>query len=185
VIAPLRLYDFCMVSDGGFATIVVSAERAAGLRKTPVWISGIGYQASFTEIDHPDAMYLPAHDANARRLWASTDFTRADLDALYIQDPYTPSTLSMLEGYGFCERGTAHEWIQGGRIELGGELPLNVNGGQNRMTYMIGWQHTYDAVKQLRDEAEERSRQIPDCRAAMCVYSSGVGQETSSVILRS
>jgi len=122
LIAPLRLYDFCMISDGGFANI---------------------------------------------------------------QDPYTPSTLSMLEGYGFCERGTAHQWIQGGRIELGGELPLNVNGGQNRMTYMIGWQHTYDAVKQLRNEAEERSRQVSDCHLAMCVYSSGIGQETASVILRS
>jgi acetyl-CoA acetyltransferase len=185
LIAPLRLYDFCMVSDGGFATVVVSPDRARDLATSPVWISGVGFQACFSEINHPQAMYLPAHVANAERLWDSTDFTRADVDVLYIQDPYTPSTLSMLEGYGFCERGAAHEWIQGGRIELGGELPLNVNGGQNRMTYMIGWQHTYDAVKQLQDRAEERTRQVPDCHVAMCVYSSGVGQETSSVILRS
>jgi acetyl-CoA acetyltransferase len=185
LIAPLRLYDFCMISDGGFATIMVSGERAAGLRKRPVWINGIGFQTHFTEIDHPRAMYLPAHELNASRLWASTDFGRQDLDVLYIQDPYTPSTLSMLEGYGFCERGSAQEWIQGGRIELGGELPLNVNGGQNRMTYMIGWQHTYDAVMQLRDEAEERARQVPNCRVALCVLSSGVGQETCSMILRS
>jgi acetyl-CoA acetyltransferase len=185
LIAPLRLFEFCMISDGAFATIVVSPERARDLPKAPVWISGIGFQASFTEIDHPDAMYLPAHVANAERLWGSTEFTRSDLDVLYIQGPYTPNTLSMLEGYGFCERGTAHEWIQGGRIELGGELPLNVNGGQNRMTYMIGWQHTYDAVKQLRDEAEERARQVPNFRLAMCVYSSGAGQETCSAILRS
>jgi acetyl-CoA acetyltransferase len=185
LIAPLRLYDFCMVSDGGFATIVVSPERARDLAKPPVWISGIGFQTSFTEIDHAEAMYLPAHVLCAERLWGSTDVRRSDVDVLYIQDPYTPSTLSMLEGYGFCERGSAHQWIQGGRIELGGELPLNVNGGQNRMTYMIGWQHTYDGVKQLRDEARERVRQVPDCRVAMCVYSSGVGQETSSVILRS
>ena len=185
LIAPLRLFDFCMISDGAFATIIVSPERTRALPKSPVWISGLGFQASFTEIDHPQAMYLPAHVANAERLWGSTDFTRADLDVLYIQDPYTPNTLSMLEGYGFCERGTAHEWVQDGRIELAGELPLNPNGGQNRMTYMIGWQHTYDAVKQLRDEAEERSRQVPNCHLAMCVYSSGVGQETCSVILRS
>jgi acetyl-CoA acetyltransferase len=184
MIAPLRLFDFCMISDGGFATIVVSRERAKDLRKRPVWIAGLGFQINFTEIDHPKAMYLPAHEGNAARLWASTDYTRDDVDALYIQDPYTPSVLSSLEGYGFCERGTAHEWIQGGRIELGGELPVNVNGGQNRMTYMIGWQHTFDAVKQIRNEAEERARQIINCRVAMCVLSSGVGQETCSVILR-
>jgi acetyl-CoA acetyltransferase len=184
VIAPLRLYDFCMISDGGFAVILVASDRAADLRKRPVWISGLGYQANFTEIDHPNALDQPAHASNARRLWESTDFKPADMDVLYIQDPYTPVVFNVLEAFQFCDRGTAHEWIQGGRIELHGDLPINVNGGQNRMTYMVGWQHTFDVVLQLRDEAEERSRQVPDCRVALCVYSSGVGQETSSAIYR-
>lgn len=184
LIAPLRMYDFCMISDGAFATIVATPERARSLRKRPVWISGLGFQTGFTEFNHPQAMYLPAHEGNAARLWASTDFKQADIDLMYIQDPYSPGILSMLEGYGFCERGTAHEWVQGGRIELGGELPVNVNGGQNRMTYMIGWQNTFDAVKQLRDEAEERTRQVVGAEVALCVMSSGVGQETCSMILR-
>jgi acetyl-CoA acetyltransferase len=184
LIAPLRMYDFCMISDGGFAAILVASDRATGLAKPPIWISGIGYQANFTEIDHPNAMDQPAHASNAQRLWRSTDFNHGDIDLLYIQDPYTPVVLNVLEAFGFCEPGTAHEWIQGGRIELRGELPVNINGGQNRMTYMVGWQHTYDVVTQLRNEAEERSRQVPNCRTALCVYSSGVGQETSSAIYR-
>jgi acetyl-CoA acetyltransferase len=184
LIAPLRLYDFCMISDGGFAVILVASDRATSLAKPPIWMSGIGYQANFTEIDHPNAMDQPAHASNARRLWESTDFKHGDIDLLYIQDPYTPVVLNVLEAFGFCDPGTAHEWIQGGRIELHGELPVNVNGGQNRMTYMVGWQHTFDAVMQLRNKAEESSRQVPNCRIALCVYSSGVGQETSSAIYR-
>ncbi len=184
IIAPLRLYDFCMISDGGFATILVASDRAPSLSRPPVWISGLGFQANFTELDHPNAMYQPAHASNARRLWESTYIDHNHIDVLYIQDPYTPVVLNVLEAYGFCDPGTAHEWIQGGRIELHGDLPVNINGGQNRMTYMVGWQHTFDAVMQLRNEAEERSRQVPNCHTALCVYSSGVGQETSSVIYR-
>jgi acetyl-CoA acetyltransferase len=173
-----------MVSDGGFAVILVGSDHASSVSKPPVWISGLGYQTNFTEIDHPNAMDQPAHTLNAQRLWGSTDFNRDDVDVLYIQDPYTPVVLNVLEAFRFCDRGTAHEWIQGGRIELDGDIPINVNGGQNRMTYMVGWQHTFDAVTQLRNEAQERARQVPDCHIALCVYSSGVGQETSSAIYR-
>lgn len=184
LIAPLRLYDFCMVSDGGFAIIMVSKHRAASMAKLPIWVAGLGFQSSFLEIDHPNAMYYPSQVANATRLWSSSSVRREEIDALYVQDAFTPNVLSALENYGFCEFGTAHEWIQGGRIELGGELPTNPNGGQNRMTYMVGWQNTYDAVHQLRHTAEDRNRQIENCQAVLCTYSGGHWQETCSVVLR-
>ena len=184
IIAPLRLADFCMIDDGGFCVIVTTAERARDLPKPPVYLAGMGAQASFLELEHPQAMYHPPQVANAQMLWENCDFSHADIDALYVQDAYTPNVFAALENYGFCEFGTAHEWVQGGRIELGGELPTNVHGGQNRMTYMLGWQNTYDAVLQLRDEAQERSRQIPGAQVIMCTYSTGLWQETWSVIYR-
>lgn len=184
VIAPLRVVDFCMISDGGFCVILTSPERARDLPKPPVYISGLGAQASFLEIEHPRAMYHPPQVPNAKMLWESTDFTPRDMDLVYVQDAYTPNVLSALENYGFCEFGTAHEWVQGGRIELGGELPVNVHGGQNRMTYMLGWQNTYDAVQQLRDEAQERGRQVPNAQVALCTLSTGHWQATWSVIYR-
>jgi acetyl-CoA acetyltransferase len=183
VIAPLRLYDFSMVSDGGFASILVSADMAADLRGAPVRIASMGYQASFRELDHPDAMYHPSQVPNSRLLWSGTDFTQADVDCLYVQDAYTPNVLSALENYGFCEFGSAHEWIQGGRISLGGELPVNVHGGQNRMTYMVGWHNTFDAVKQLRGEADTPDRQVPDCQVVLSTMSAGHWQETASMLL--
>ena len=185
VIAPLRLVDFCMISDGGFAVIVTSPERAKDLGKRPVYIAGMGSQASFLEYDHPEAMYHPTQPPNARMLWESSGFRAQDMDALYVQDAYTPNLLAALENYGFCELGTAHEWVQDGRIQLGGELPANVNGGQNRMTYMLGWQNTDDAVRQLRGEAEEPARQIPGVERILCTYSTGLWEQTWSVVLRS
>lgn len=185
IVAPLRLYDFCMISDGAFATILVSRERAADLPGKPVWISGVGFHTGFGELSDADAWTLPSHQRSAELLWANTDVTRADIDLLYTQDPYTPVTLAVLEAYGFCGRGEAAGWIQGGRIERGGALPVNVNGGQNRMTYMVGWQHTYDSVKQLRGEAMDRSRQVPGASVSLNVFSRGVGQQTFSFVYRS
>jgi acetyl-CoA acetyltransferase len=182
VIAPLRLVDFCMISDGGFCQIITTTERALDLKEPPVYISGMGAQASFLELEHPRAMYHPSQLPNARMVWETSGLGPADMDAVYIQEGYTPNVLAALENYGFCEFGTAHEWIQGGRIELGGELPVNVNGGQNRMTYTVGWQNTDDVVRQLRGEAEEAARQLPDPEVILCTYSTGLWQETWSVV---
>jgi acetyl-CoA acetyltransferase len=183
VIAPLRRFDFCMISDGAFATVVMSEARARDLPKLPIGIESIGFQCSFLEDEHPDAMYHPSQLANAKRLWGGSDLTPADIDAIYIQDAFSPNVLAALENYGFCDRGTAHEWIQGGRIALGGELPVNPHGGQSRMTYMVGWQNTFDAVKQLRGEAENTERQIADCSNVLSTISGGHWQETFSMIL--
>lgn len=183
VIAPLRLYDFSMVSDGAFATILVSAEMADALPNRPVFVGALGYQASFLELYHPQAMYHPSQPPNAQRLWGMTDFTPQDVDLLYVQDAYTPNVLSALENYGFCDFGTAHEWVQKGRIELDGELPVNVHGGQNRMTYMVGWHNTYDAVQQLRGKAQQPERQVRGCEVALSTMSAGHWQETCSMLL--
>ena len=184
VIAPLRLVDFCMVSDGGFSMILTTPERARDLPKGGPTIVGMGAQASFLEMDHPDAMYHPSQPANAKRLWDHTDVTHKDIDALYIQDAYTPNVFAALENYGFCERGTAQEWVQGGRIEHGGELPVNLHGGQNRLSYMVGWHNTYDAITQLRNEAQTRARQIANAQTAMVTVSGGHWEHTYSMIYR-
>ena len=184
IIWPLRLMDFCMISDGGFAFILTTPERAKAMPKPPVYIHAAGAQTSFLDIQHPRAMYHPTQQANADMLWASSEFKQKDMDLMYVQDAYTPNVLSALENYGFCDFGTAHEWVQGGAIELGGKLPVNVNGGQNRMTYMVGWQNTYDTVQQLRHEAQMPARQVPNARAALCTYSSGHWRETWSFVYR-
>ena len=184
VIAPLRLVDFCMISDGGFAMILTTPERARDLPKGGPTVVGMGAQASFQELEHPRSMYSPSQIPNAKMLWDNTDVKREDIDALYIQDAFTPTVFAALENYGFCEFGSAHEWVQGGRIELGGELPVNVHGGQNRFSYMVGWHNTYDMVRQLRNEAQSRERQIPNAQTIMCTYSTGHWQSTWSMIFR-
>src|SRR5262249_2402755 len=42
IVEPLRLFDCCLVSNGGLAVIVTGSERARNLRKPPVYIWGMG-----------------------------------------------------------------------------------------------------------------------------------------------
>jgi acetyl-CoA acetyltransferase len=183
VIEPLRRPDFSMVSDGGFALILTTDSGLDRVHSEPVRIANLVSAASYLELEHPDAMYHPSLRVAAKKLWSTSDYKPSDVDALYVQDAFTPNVLAALENYNFCDFGTAHEWIQGGRIELNGELPVNVHGGQNRMTYMVGWQNTYDAVAQLRGIAAGEGRQLSKAEVLMCTYSSGHWQEACAMIL--
>ena len=70
----------------------------------------------------------------------------------------------------------------GQRIAIGGELPVNANGGQLSETYMVGWQNTCDAVRQLRGECGPR--QIKNVERIMCTYTGGLREHAGALILR-
>lgn len=171
VIAPLRLFDCCIVSDGAVVVLVTSAERARDLRKPPVLVSGMqGIRAGRDEFifappglginqQRPGRITPRAEDGDA---WRMAGIERADIDGLYTYDAFTPLVLFVLERFGFCAPGEAHAWVRGGRIALGGALPVNTSGGLMSEAHVSGWNSIAEIVRQLRGEAGER--QIPDAR---------------------
>ena len=171
VVAPLRLFDCCIVSDGAVVVLVTSAERARDLRKPPVLVSGMqGIRAGRDEFifappglginqQRPGRVTPRPEDGDA---WRMAGIERADIDALYTYDAFTPLVLFVLERFGFCAPGEAHEWVRGGRIALGGALPVNTSGGLMSEAHVSGWNSIAEIVRQIRGEAGER--QIPDAR---------------------
>ena len=169
VVAPLRLFDCCIVSDGAVVVLVTSAERARELRKPPVLISGMqGIRAGRDEFifappglginqQRPGRVAPRPEDGDAYRM---AGIERSDVDGLYTYDAFTPLVLFVLERFGFCPPGEAHEWVGGGRIALGGALPVNTSGGLLSEAHVSGWNSIAEIVRQLRGEAGER--QIPD-----------------------
>ncbi len=87
---------------------------------------------------------------------------RASIDGFYTYDAFSPLVLFALERFGFCGAGEAAEWVQGGRIELGGELAVNTSGGLLSEAHVAGWNSIAEIVRQLRREAGPR--QIADAK---------------------
>jgi acetyl-CoA acetyltransferase len=136
IVEPLRRADFAIMSDGAACVIVTTAERARDLRPRPVLVKGMqGLRAGREEFifarpglgawqqRQPE---LAPEDHLAYRM---AGVTPADVDGLYVYDAFSPNVLFTLERFGFVAPGEALAWVQGGRIELGGELPVNTNGG--------------------------------------------------------
>ena len=159
---PLRLFDYCLINDGGVALIMTTKDRAQDLKKPPVYISGVGMADKFTGSSFPDTdfWYEPLQ-ACAEQVYAMAGVTPADIDCLQAYDNFSPTVLFTLEGLGFCGRGESGSFVEGGRLQVGHELPTNTSGGHLSHSYMQGWELNVEAVRQLRGECGDR--QVADC----------------------
>jgi acetyl-CoA acetyltransferase len=150
---PLHLLDCCIISDGGGALVVTSAARARDLAKRPVWLLGCGEAVCHQELGAPDLLTIAAKQSG-EHAFQMAGVTRDDVDLCTIYDSFTITVLATLENLGFCKPGEGGAFVSGGRIGLGGELPLNPDGGGLSSNHpgMRGIFLVIEAVKQLRGE---------------------------------
>ncbi len=153
---PFHLLECCLVTDGGGALVVTSADRAADFPKPPVHVLGTGeasetpmisQMADFTE----SRMFRQA----GRKAFAEAGITTADVDHLMIYDAFAHVPIYGLEALGFVGKGEAGPFIADGNTEPGGALPLNTNGGGLSYTHtgMYGMFAIQEGVRQVRGEA--------------------------------
>ncbi len=180
VTEPLRLFDYCLINDGGVAVILASAERARDMKKPPVYISATATASDMSNYYMSKDFYYSALQDIAKRLYPAAGISHKDVQCAQIYDNFTPTVLFTLEGLGFCPRGESGPWIQNGRIELGGELPLNTSGSHTSESYMQGWALLVEAVRQLRGESGER--QVKDCKVMQWAIASPIC--TSHILTR-
>jgi acetyl-CoA acetyltransferase len=156
VVEPFHVLDCCLVSNGGMAVIVTSAERARQLRKPPVYLWGMsqghpGGDASETLTSGAAMAKGPA--------FAMAGIEARDVDLCELYDCYTFTVLVTLEDYGFCAKGEGGPFVAEGHTAPGGSLPVNTGGGQLSSSYMWGMTPIAEAVAQARGEAG--TRQVP------------------------
>jgi acetyl-CoA acetyltransferase len=163
---PLHLLDCCIISDGGGAVVVTSSERARDLRKAPVRLLGCGEAVCHQEVGAPELLRIAAHQSGARA-FGMAGLRPADVDVCTLYDSFTITVLLTLENLGFCKAGEGGSFVEGGRIGLGGELPVNPDGGGLSSNHpgMRGIFLVIEAVRQLRGECGPR--QVRDARIAL------------------
>jgi acetyl-CoA acetyltransferase len=165
IVEPLHLLDCCLVSDGGVCIIVSSAERARDLRQPPVLISGMGQGYTTQNLGTEDWWYAPHQKRAVQDAYAMAGVGPRDIDVAQLYDNFTPSVLLWLEHGGFCAPGEAGPFCEGGRIRLGGELPVNTAGGNLSESFMEGWLHIVEGTRQMRGHCGER--QVADAEVCL------------------
>jgi len=180
VSSPLRVLDCCLVTDWGGAVIVTSAERARDLRQPPVYLLGLGEGYTHEYISQAPSLTSFASKLSAERAFRMACLTPQDVDVAQLYDCFTITVLIELEDMGFCPKGEWGRFVEGGRIELGGELPLNTNGGM--LSFSTGWIfHTTEAVSQLRGQAGPR--QVKGAKVAIVHGNGGIFSTHCTLLL--
>jgi acetyl-CoA C-acetyltransferase len=163
---PLHLLDCCIISDGGGAVVVTSLERARDLAKAPVVLLGCGETVAHQGTGSSDILDIAAARSGPQA-FSMAGVSPSDIDLATIYDSFTITVVATLEALGFCKPGEGGSFVEGGRLGLGGELPLNPDGGGLSSNHpgMRGIFLVIEAVRQLRGEGEER--QVNDAELAL------------------
>ena len=166
---PLHLFDCCVISDSGGALIVTSPERARDVKTKPVWLLGVGEGYDGLRGGHRDFMDVAPY-RSAPTSFAMAGVEHKDIDHLMVYDSFTITVLTSLEGLGFCKKGEGGSFVEGGRLAIDGELPMNTDGGGLSSNHpgMRGIFLIIEAAKQLRGDYEGTPRQVKDCKLSLC-----------------
>jgi acetyl-CoA acetyltransferase len=178
VVEPFHLYDCCLVSNGGLAVIITSAERAKDLRRPPVYILGMAQ-------GHPGGDPMDTLISGAP-IAKETAFKMAgielkDIDFAELYDCYTFTVLVTLEDYGFCKKGEGGPFVADGRIGPNGSIPVNTGGGQLSSFYMWGMTPVSEAVIQVRGDGGRR--QVPKHDVGLLSGNGGILSTHSTLVL--
>ncbi len=164
VAGQLSVFDCAGVADGAAAAIVVRASEASRFTDRPVVIKALASVAGDgTGLTDPayDYTTFPEIVACAADAYAQAGITdpRRQLALAEVHDCFTPTELVLMEDLGFAERGTAWKEVLAGAFELGGDLPVNPDGGLKSFGHPVGasgLRMVFECWLQLRGEAGER-----------------------------
>ncbi|TML87031.1 MAG: acetyl-CoA acetyltransferase [Actinobacteria bacterium] len=186
----LGVFDCAGVADGSAAAIVVRAEDAHRYTDKPLYIKALSFVAGTgSGLADPDYDYttFPEVVASAEDAYRQAGITdpRHELAMAEVHDCFTPTELALMEDLGFAERGTGWKEILAGSFDLGGDLPVNPDGGLKSFGHPVGasgLRMIFECWLQLRGEAPEERRLGNDRRLALTHNLGGYPGEMVSFI---
>jgi len=180
---PFTVRDCCLVTDGGGAIVVTSAERARSLKKPPVYVLGCGQSVTHASISSMPDLTVTGALKSGRTAYEMAGLGPVDVDVAELYDAFTINTILFLEDLGFCKKGEGGAFVAGGRIGPKGSLAVNTNGGGLSYCHpgMYGLLLLIEAVRQLRGECG--ARQVEGCDVAIAHGNGGVLSSQATVIL--
>jgi acetyl-CoA C-acetyltransferase len=165
IASPLKLYDCCPLTDGASALVLASEEKVKELGvDMPVWVAGIGYSSGTANLSKRNSYVgLEASVQASQRAFKAAGITPGQVDFAEVHDCFTIAEIMAYEDIGFCGRGEGVKLLREGQTEIGGKIPVNMDGGLKSKGHPIGTtgcSMIYELTKQLRGKAE-KGRQVP------------------------
>ncbi len=180
---PFHLLECCLVTDGGGALILVSADRARDFPRKPVYVIGTGESCETPMVSQmEDFTSSKAFRVSGKKAFDEAGITHADVDHVMIYDAFAHLPIYALEDLGFCGRGEAAQFIWEGNTRPGGKLPLNTNGGGLSYMHsgMYGMYALQESVRQLRGIAPA---QVPGAKISVCQGVGGMFAAAGTIIM--
>jgi acetyl-CoA acetyltransferase len=182
---PMHLLECCLVTDGGGALVVTSAERARAVPgpKPVVYVLGTGEASESPMVSMMEdfTSSLAFRNASAAA-FAEAGIRPPEVDHVMIYDAFAHLPIYGLEDMGFVERGEAGAFIEEGHTSPGGRLPLNTNGGGLSYTHtgMYGMFLIQESVRQLRKEA---ANQVLNVETSVALGVGGMFMSSGCLVL--
>jgi acetyl-CoA acetyltransferase len=179
---PLRLLQCCLVTDGGGALILTSADRAKDFPTKPVYILGTGESVETPMVSQMESFTSSrAFSVAGPTAFREAGISHKDVDHLMIYDAFAHLPLYGLEDLGFVPRGEAARFISERNTAPGGKLPLNTNGGGLSYMHsgMYGMYALQESVRQMRGIAPA---QVPGAKISVCHGVGGMFAASGTII---
>ena len=179
---PFHLLECCLVTDGGGALIITSAEKAKDFPTKPVYIMGTGESVESPVVSQMyDMTTSAAFKTSSKKAFEEAGVTQDDVDHLMVYDAFAHLPIYGLEDLGFVKRGEAGSFIEEGNTSPGGKLPMNTNGGGLSYTHsgMYGMYAIQESVRQVRGEA---AHQVDGVKTSFCQGVGGMFMAAGSLV---
>jgi acetyl-CoA C-acetyltransferase len=161
---PLKLYDCCPITDGAAAVVLASEDKVKKLGiEDPVWIEAMGVASDTANLSKRESYVgLDASVKASRMAYRMAGISPRDVDVATVHDCFTIAEIMAYEDLGFCGKGEGSKMLREGETEVGGRIPVNVDGGLKAKGHPIGTTGVSmlaELTKQLREEVEPKGRQ--------------------------
>ncbi|HQT55470.1 MAG: hypothetical protein Q8N10_15235 [Phenylobacterium sp.] len=179
---PFRMLMCCLVTDGGGALIITSADRAKDFPNKPVYVLGTGESVETPMVSQmEDFNSSKAFRVSGKKAFEEAGIKHADVDHLMIYDAFAHLPLYGLEDLGFVKPGEAKDFVRERNTAIGGKLPMNTNGGGLSYMHsgMYGMYALMESVRQMRGTA---AAQVDGAKISVCQGVGGMFAAAGTVI---
>ncbi|MFC6764106.1 thiolase C-terminal domain-containing protein [Natrinema soli] len=182
---PLRLYDFCPITDGSAALMLCPESVAEEYADDYVVISGID-GATDTHVVHEreDPTVMGGVVESGKGAYEMSGRGPDDIDVAELHDMFTILEFLQMEGLGFAEQGEAWKLVEEGYTERDtGELPVNTSGGLKSKGHPLGASGVAQGVEIYEQLVGEAGPRQVDADVGLCCNVGGFGNCVITTIM--